>query len=58
MESTHLPASVMAASLGDIVISILMSVRVLTAVEMADALMEWAPSNASVILATSVCCVR
>ena len=45
-------------SLGETVISTLMIVRKSTAVEMADVLMESALSNASVILATLVCCVR
>ena len=51
-------AHVIVALLGGTVISTLTIVRESTAVEMADALMESTLSNASVIPATLVCCVR
>ena len=51
-------APVIVALLGGSAISTSMSVRELTAVEMADVLMKWAPSDVNAILATLVYYVR
>ena len=58
MGRTSMSVHVIKALLGEHVKLTMMSVRVSTAVEMADALTEWALSNVNVILATLVSCAR